>query len=233
MANGQLEKMKIYAYNNPELSAQHQVGEPFIAMMNPETYSIDTKMEFNFKQGHGTSGKTPKFELKLPEEMSFEFLFDNTGIIDGSATENLTQKLKDFGLFLMGYDGCTHEPKFFKLAWGTLLFKGRCTGLNINYKLFNPDGAPIRALCKVTFKEFKEDNLRVAEEKNQSPDLTHYRVVKKGDTLPLMCYLIYGDSRHYLEVARANKLINFRNLTVGEEIFFPPFEKSTAKAGKS
>lgn len=230
MPGGQLEKMKIYAYNNPELSAQHQVGEPFVAMMNPEAYSIDTKMEFNLRQGQGTSGNTPRFEQKPPEEMAFEFLFDNTGIIDGSPAENLTQKLQDFQAFLMGYDGSTHEPKFFKLVWGTLLFKGRCTGLNINYKLFNPDGAPIRAICKVTLKEFKEENLRVAEENNQSPDLTHYRLVKKGDTLPLMCYRIYGDSRHYLEVARANKLTDFRNLTVGEEIFFPPFDKGTAKA---
>ena len=80
--------------------------------------------------------------------------------------------------------------------------------------------------CGLTFKEFKEENLRVAEENNQSPDLTHYRDEKKGDTLPLMCFRIYGDSRHYMEVARANKLANFRNLTVGEQVFFPPFEKS-------
>lgn len=228
MSGGHLEKMKIFAYNDPELSKAHQVGQPFTALMNPESYSIDTKMEFNLKQGKGTSGKTPKFELKHPEEMSFEFLFDNTGIIDDNANPpaDLTRKLKDFQEFLMGYDGKTHEPKFFKLAWGTLLFKGRCTGLNLNYKLFNPDGAPIRAIAKVTFKEFKEDKLRVAEENNQSPDLTHYRVVRKGDTLPFMCFLIYGDSRHYLEVARANQLADFRNLTVGEEIFFPPFAKA-------
>ena len=226
MPDGQLLKMKIYAYNNPELSTQHQVGQPFVAMMNPETYTIDKKMEFNMKQGHGTTGHQPRFELKLPEEMSFEFLFDNTGIIDGNATENITQKIDDFNTFLMGYDSNTHEPKFFKLVWGTLLFKGRCTGLNIAYKLFNPDGAPIRAICKVTFKEFKEEHLRVREEDAHSPDLTHYRKVRKGDTLPLMCFLIYGDSRHYLEVARANKLVNFRNLTVGEELFFPPFEKA-------
>ena len=233
MSEGTLLKMKIFAYNDPELSKQHQVGDPFVAMMNPETYSIDTKMEFNLKQGHGTSGKTPKFELKVPEEMSFEFLFDNTGIIDnkeyGEGKALVSEQLKKLQEFLMGYDGTTHEPKFFKLVWGDLLFKGRCTGLNINYKLFNPDGKPIRALAKVTLKEFKEDKLRVAEENNQSPDLTHYRLVRKGDTLPLMCFLIYGDSRHYLEVARANKLINFRNLTVGEEIFFPPFQKSAAR----
>src|SRR5689334_570937 len=115
MANGQLEKMKVYAYNNPELSAEHQVGEPFVAMMNPETYTIETKMEFNARQGHGTSGSQPRFEMKLPEEMAFEFLFDNTGIIDGQPSENLTQKIADLSTFLMGYDGATHEPKFFKL----------------------------------------------------------------------------------------------------------------------
>ena len=226
MANGQLEKMKIYAYNNPELSTAHQVGQPFVAMMNPETYAIDKKMEFNLKQGHGTSGHQPKFELKLPEEMSFEFLFDNTGIIDGQPSTNLTQKIDDFSELLMGYNGSTHEPKFFKLVWGTLLFKGRCTALNIAFKLFNPDGAPIRAICKVTFKEMKEEKLRVAQEDNHSPDLTHHRIVKKGDTLPMMCFLIYGDARYYLEVARANKLINFRKLNIGDELFFPPFAKT-------
>ena len=60
----------------------------------------------------------------------------------------------------------------FGLTWlvlvlGTLLFKGRCTALNIAYKLFNPDGAPIRAICKVTFKEMKEEKLRVAQEHRQ------------------------------------------------------------------
>jgi hypothetical protein len=225
MSNGQLEKMKIYAYNNPELSNQHQVGEPFVAMMNPETYTIDTKMEFNLQQAPGTSGSQPRFLRKPPEEMSFDFLFDNTGIIDGKPSTDITEKIQKLELLLMGYDSSSHEPKFFKLVWGTLLFKGRCTGLNIAYKLFNPDGKPIRAVCKVTLKEFKEENLRVAQEKPQSPDLTHSRLVKEGDTLPLMCFRIYGDSRHYLTVARANKLVNFRKLTVGEELFFPPFEK--------
>lgn len=222
MAAGELKKMILYAYNNPELSKQHQVGDPFVAMINPETYTLETKMEFRNAQGQGTTGSQQPFELKLPEELSFEFLFDNTGIINGKPKENLSQDIQDFAIFLMGYDGETHEPKFFKLVWGTLLFKGRCTALAINYKLFNPDGAPIRAICKVTFKEFKEENLRVAEENNQSADLTHRRLVLKGDTLPLMCYRIYGDARYYLQVAQVNQLMNYRNLQPGQEIFFPP-----------
>jgi hypothetical protein len=194
-------------------------------MINPETYAIETKMEFRQGQGQGTTGTQQPFELKPPEEMAFEFLFDNTGIIDGNRRDDLSEEIATFSELLMGYDSETHEPKFFKLVWGTLLFKGRCIGLLITYKLFNPDGSPIRAICKVTFREFKEENLRVAEENAQSPDLTHHRIVKKGDNLPLMCYNIYGDSKYYIQVAKANQLTNFRALKVGDEIFFPPITK--------
>jgi hypothetical protein len=227
MPGGQLEKMKIYAYNNAEMSDSQQVGQPFVALVNPETYSLDFKVEFNFKQGHGTSGANPKFERKLPDELSFEFLFDNTGILDGNPTADVAQKVQDFGTFMTGFDSDSHEPLFFKLVWGILIFSGRCTGVNMAFKLFNPDGKPIRAVCKITLKQFKEDNLRAAQEDAHSPDLTHHRTIKKGDTLPMLCYLVYGDSRHYLEVARANGIVNFRNLVVGDRIFFPPFDKSS------
>jgi len=49
--------------------------------------------------------------------------------------------------------------------------------------------------------------------------------VKAGDTLPLMCYLIYGDPKYYLAVAEANGLGNFRSLIPGMAIVFPPLEK--------
>jgi hypothetical protein len=127
---------------------------------------------------------------------------------------------------LLKYVGDIHEPKHFQVLWGSLLFKGRCTGLNINFKLFNPDGKPIRAICKVTFNGSVEDNLRTAEERRESPDLTHYRMLKSGDTLPMMCYKIYGSSAYYLQVAQVNKLPSFRDLAPGTEIFFPPIEKN-------
>ena len=126
----------------------------------------------------------------------------------------------------MGYDGDIHQTRFFKFVWGTSLMKGVCSSLSITYKLFNPDGKPIRAICKVTIREVTEEEQRVLEENNHSPDLTHFRIVKKGDTLPLMCFKIYGDSKYYIQVAKVNKLNNFRNLTVGNEIFFPPFDKT-------
>lgn len=223
MANGQFEKLKIIAYSDP--GCEQQVGEPFSVMMNPENYTLETKMEFQAAQGQGTSATTAKFVVKPPEELSFEILFDNTGIIDKKPRADLAEELKAFKEFLMGYDGEIHRPKYLKMVWGKDLVKGVCSSLSIAYKLFNPDGTPIRAICKVNIREMKEDERRVAEERRSSPDLTHYRTAKKSDTLPLMCYRIYGHSKYYLQVAQVNGLSNFRNLQPGDEIFFPPIEK--------
>lgn len=224
MPEGQFEKLKIYAYSDP--GCENQVGVPFTVMMNPENYTQEIKMEFENGQGQGTSGSQPRFKLKPPEELSFEILFDNTGIIDKNPRSDIAADIDNFKQFLMGYEGDIHQPKFFKFVWGTSLMKGICVLLNIAYKLFNPNGKPIRAICKVSIRELKEEERRVAEERNSSPDLTHYRTVKKGDSLPLMCYRIYGHSKYYWQVAKVNGLSNFRELQPGTELFFPPIDKA-------
>jgi len=48
--------------------------------------------------------------------------------------------------------------------------------------------------------------------------------VRDGDTLPLLCERIYGDSRYYMAVARFNGLRQFRALTPGMALHFPPLE---------
>ncbi len=229
-ASGALKKMQIYAYSHIDMSDDHLasvdgMSNPYSALINPESYSVDIKYEFQNNQGQGTTGGNQQFKMKLPEEMSFEFLFDNTGIIDGKPKENIATDLENFRKFLMDYDGNIHEPRFFKFVWGTDLFKGRCSALNIAYKLFNPDGSPIRAVCKVTLKQATEEELRVLQQNDRSPDLTHYRTVKEGETLPWLCYQIYGDSSLYVQVARVNKLSNFRHIPAGRQLFFPPIAK--------
>ena len=127
---------------------------------------------------------------------------------------------------LLEYKGDAHEPRHFKLVWGeNSIFKGRVTEASFTYKLFKPDGTPIRASAKVTFKSSIEELKRAAKEDKKSSDLTHIRKVKAGDTLPLMCYRIYGDPKYYFAVAAINGLDNFRSLIPGREIVFPPLEK--------
>ena len=91
--------------------------------------------------------------------------------------------------------------------------------------MFNNDGTPLRAIGKATFAGAVSKELAARTVKTSSPDLTHKRIVQDGDTLPLMTERIYGDSKYYLEVAKVNGLVNFRQLKPGSEVYFPPIDK--------
>jgi hypothetical protein len=231
-AYGKLEKMLILAFADSESAENGGLAEAdasFETMINPESYTLAYKLKFsNSGQGQGTSGRQLKYEYTEPEEITFDFLFDNTGIIDGNPRDSIADDIQQFKEVLIAYQGDSHEPRHLKLVWGeNSIFKGRVTEVSINYKLFKPDGTPIRAVATVKFKSSIEDLKRAARENNSSPDLTHVRKVRAGDTLPLMCYRIYGDPKYYLEVARVNGINNFRNLTPGTDIFFPPLNKTS------
>lgn len=226
---GKLEKMLILAFEtslDAENGGKAEAKDSLEALINPETYTLEYKVKTAEGQGQGTSGAQVKFEYTMPEELTFEFLFDNTGIIDGEAKKNgIFDDVNHFRELLTKYQGNSHEPYHLKLVWGNLIFKGRAVELGITYKLFNPDGQPIRAIAKAKFKGSIEEKKRVAKQDNSSPDLTHQRTVKAGDTLPLMCQQIYGDSRYYLQVARDNQLDNFLSLRLGMELKFKPLPK--------
>jgi len=225
--SGELKKMLILAFADSETcesGGEADAEARFEALINPETYTHEFKLKFaDGAQGQGTSGQQLKYEYTAPEEMTFEFLFDNTGIIDGEPTDDVADEIQAFKEVLVEYQGDSHEPRHFKLVWGEhSIFKGRVTELSITYKLFRPDGTPTRAVAKVKFKASIEDVKRAAAEDKSSPDLTHVRVVKAGDTLPLLCYAIYGDPSYALAVAAANRLDDPRRLVPGTRLRFPP-----------
>lgn len=225
---GALEKLKVVAYSDPEFNTKVADGE-FATLMNPEKYTYHYKIETDENQAAGTSTVSPKFNKKLPENLELDFVFDRSGVINGfeSTKDGIIDDIEKFKKVILDYNGDEHKPNYLIISWGALLFKGALTEMNIEFKLFKPDGTPIRAVAKAKFQGFVEDNLRAAKENNKSPDLTHYRTVKEGDTLPLMTFRIYGDSKYYLEVARINNLINFRKLKTGQKIFFPPLQKQS------
>jgi phage tail protein X len=112
------------------------------------------------------------------------------------------------------------------ISWGTLNFACRLSTLKVNYTLFLPDGTPLRAKIDTTFVGYQNEKELAKEANALSPDLSKVLQIKAGDMLPLMCYRIYGRSTHYIDVARENGLIGFRDLVPGSEILFPPLEST-------
>lgn len=219
--SGELEKLLIKAYDQPDYSGE-PIGE-FQAYINPNELTIAYEMEYDAGQGSGTTGSRMEFKKVKPGDLTLEFYIDGTGA-NGEKID-VQERVEQFQT-LTGYNGDIHRPNYLKVTWGTLQVK-RCVlkSASIAYKLFKPSGEPLRAVISANFTDNSDDETRVALAQDQSPDLTHIYTVKAGDTLPLLCYRIYGSPNHYLGVAEANSLDNFRRLTPGDRIYFPPLEK--------
>jgi nucleoid-associated protein YgaU len=236
--SGELAKIKITAYKTSSFEESKKISSgEFKALVNPEGYTRSYKIKYKDQQASGTKSQQMKFEKIEPEDIEFEFLFDKTGALPGTfkatddegiqqeGKEGIWPDIEKFKKVVYDYKGEIHQPPFLIIQWGELLFKCVLRDMSINFKLFRPDGTPLRAVAKAKFTSTVENELRVRQEAKSSPDITHVRIVKEGDTLPMLAYQIYEDPSYYIQVAKANNLFNFRYLEPGTKIFFPPIEK--------
>ncbi|MEQ9369570.1 MAG: hypothetical protein RIG63_11150 [Coleofasciculus chthonoplastes F3-SA18-01] len=217
-----LEKLKIYVYKDKK-----QIGVPqdtFEVMFNPESYSLKYENKYQEHQGMNTSGSSLKYALSKPTHLSLTLILDGTGVTPGGR-KDVYKEVNRFLTLTTHMDGETHEPKSLKIEWGDLIFNCRLGSVDIKYTLFNRSGQPLRAELQTEFSGDIEDSKRVKQENKNSPDLTHKRIIKAGDNLPLMANQIYGDPAYYIQLAAANNLNNFRKLNVGTSISLPPTTK--------
>lgn len=247
--SGKLSKMTIQAYQPPDAEGRMVLSEAeadkYTVQVNPESYSVNYKVNYDYRPAHGNSGSEAKYSNTSMPTLNFEFLFDGTGVIPaaagpldgvpiagaiadliaGSDEYDVATELLKFAK-VVDYDGQEHQPRRVRLSWGKLIFDGVLSQLTVDYKLFKPDGTPLRAVAKASFDGTITDILRENSERNSSPDLTHLRTVVEGDKLPLLVNKIYRSPDLFIEVARANKLFNFRKLNAGDQLSFPPIDKS-------
>lgn len=218
---GTLEKLKILAHKMADYS--DKPSGAFEAYVNPSEITIAYEIEYDSNQGAGTTNSRMTFKKAKPGDLSLTFFLDGTGA-NGQLID-VQQKIAEFQT-VTGYNGEIHRTSYLKVTWGKLQVK-RCVlkSASIAYKLFTANGVPLRAVITASFTDNSDDKTRQAIAQDSSPDLTHVRLVKAGDTLPSLCYEIYDDPDYYLEVARANQIDNFGHLTPGQKIFFPPLEK--------
>lgn len=158
--------------------------------------------------------------VDFTEKIDFELWFDSTGAIPGS--RDVAEDIEWLRENLSQYDGDIHSTRFVRLSWGGLQFEGQLKNMTVNYLYFNRNGDPLRAKATLNFEELVDQKVQARKKNPKSPDLTHVRTIRDGDTLPLLCYEIYNNPAYYIQVAEANGLSNFTNIQAGQIIYFPP-----------
>ncbi len=224
-----LEKLKIKAYSSRARSLGDLIGT-FEAMFNPETFNQKYEIIYGRAQGFNSTGKEVNYARSKPSDMRLELIVDGTGvdemdILQLKPSKSVADRIKEFVTLTYRMNGDIHEPNFLVVEWGDFIFSCRLGSVDITYTSFDRSGKPLRATLVVQLVADHEVKKRMAKENKSSPDLTHIRTVKSGDTLPQLTSQIYGTSVYYLRVAQFNRLDDFRNLTPGQEIIFPPLER--------
>lgn len=239
--NGKLEKLTIIPYKDNTYNETD--GDPYVVLINPDELVEEMNVEYTAPAPDGGAGATGTFKMIPAPKMSLKLLFDGTGVLNtqngvissaaaaaasiaansqSSTLGTVSEQIAKFKAVTTDYRSEIHEPGYVKLFWGETSFQGRILTLKITYTLFSSDGKPLRAIGDAVFQNNLDSLTRSQQQNQTSPDLTHVRTVREGDTLPLMCARIYKNPKLYLEIARVNGLSNYRNLAVGSKLFFPP-----------
>ena len=228
---GELLKLTILSFSDKDFLS---VPIPFPVMYNPTEYSQTFKSVYSCEEHIGASeGSELKFRRIESETVKFDFVFDATGAsinsIQGTvakAAGSVDVQIALLKQLTISVDGTIHRPRYLQILWGTFIFSCQLTTMTVKYSLFNADGRPLRAKVTCDFKKHTPRTLQALLGNLSSPDLTHTRLIKAGETLPLIAKEVYGDPAFYTEIARVNGLNNFRKLKQGDKLVLPPIDKT-------
>lgn len=232
--SGTLKKLEIKGYEDPD--GKTATGNTFTLQINPASISHNFGHEYQKEDGVDVPLPLMKFKSTSSQDISFDFYLDATGIVPdvtGKPSDtDIDAEIEKFKETTYYYNSNTHEPPYcqIKLNDADLIkykktsFVGRLVTMKIAYTLFTPNGKPIRAKVSVAFKSTCSKSTATKVAGKSSPDLTHLITIKAGDSLPMLCKKIYGKAHYYPQIAKINKLVNFRYLKPGTELTFPPMK---------
>lgn len=187
--------------------------------INPESYKLNKSVKFAPRKKLGNAAQEPGFSRYFPSNLSFDVLFDATGVIP-TGGKSVDDRISELEELVYTMNGESREPSYVKITWGTFIFNGRLDRADYSYTLFKPNGMPLRAKVGLSFT----DSQSVEEEqaiREQSVAEGEYKTVLEGDTLPQMCKDKYGSESVASLIANINNLTSFRNIQPGTQLWFP------------
>jgi len=222
----ELKKIKITAYEDAACSESKKVAS-IDAFINPDNYSLSLKPKYVREKVVGKPISTMTFVGIGDETLKLgKIIVDGTGVVtNGERISDVSTYIADFRKVVTDYNGDIHSPNFLRITWDQLNFVCICNSLEVRYTLFDPSGKPLRAEITMGLNRTEDFKTIAQKARANSPDLTHLVIFKAGDTLPLLCYRIYGDSAYYLDVARKNNISHISGLKPGDPIYFYPLKK--------
>lgn len=238
-----LEKMRITNLDKPQNPA---TPNPVEVLYNPQSYTQARGVSYAQIPVMGADAPIVQFQHGGGEVLSFDLFFDSLsagGEVGGGMVNRLkftansllpsagnqidVRKYTDRIYKLMQTEGKAHRPPLLKVEWSSLQFKGFLAGCTQQFLKFDESGMPVRAVLKCQFIQQADLNKMFGMNPLGSPDTTKFRTVRQGDSLWALAAKEYGEPGQWREIARANGIVNARQLRTGDTLVLPALKDET------
>lgn len=219
----------------------------FEAQINPAYISRSLGIKYCDPSEFGSDKTEYQFKGVKGEELELEFVLDGTGVVKNNAVvldpvsaivNNIPRnpvtdqayvslKVAQLQTTVYGFLDETHRPSFLVVNYGKFVFMGILKNMDVKYNLFSSVGMPLRARVKLKLLSHKSKEKQASLLSLLSPDLTRQHTVVAGDNILRISEKAYDDQRYYIEVAKANRLTNFRKIVAGDVLTLPPIDKAS------
>jgi hypothetical protein len=205
-----------------------ETGPPLDCWFNPTQYSIAKSNTYATEPVPGSSLPAAQFGGGNARELSVELFFDAGPDGDvGGATDRLFEMM-EVDQSLATATPSQARPPTVTLSWGTFRsFTAVCQRLDVQFKLFRPDGTPTRATATLSLVQVEKDPRSghgVAPAQNPTTRSDHRlrsHVVQDGDSLQSIAYGHYGDATRWRRIAEYNEIDDPVSLPRGRRLTIP------------
>jgi nucleoid-associated protein YgaU len=199
---------------------------------NPSTLELRKTTEWRRSPSRmAEESALPEFVGSGPRELSLEVFLDATAKHDNSVEQAVEKLMKACVPTKASLGRKKPASPWVRFEWGsarTTSFDGVLSSLSVTYTLFDVDGKPLRATCRLSIEEASVgpagQNPTSGARTGRS---TH--IVVAGDSLALLAWREYGDATTWRVIAEANDIDDPMALVPGTELVLPAMSDAGAE----
>lgn len=204
--------------------------EPIECGFNPQEYTIVKTNVWTFKPRTGVDLPDGEFGGGNPRMIRLALLLDVSLLGENESVREVTDRLfKMMETGGGGGGGGGSVPPFVTFTWGSVnMFKAVATSLTVQFKLFHPNGEPIRADVGLELAQAEKASTASAASAGEPQNPTtramlgmKVHTVSDGDSLASIAYDAYGDPTRWRMIAEANDIDNPLHLSRGTPLTIP------------
>jgi hypothetical protein len=197
----------------------HAAGDPqqstVTVLFNPTDLSVDRGSHYAAMPVPGLSMPILQYIRGESDVLHLDLFLDRT-----DQNSDIENDLAQIGRFVV-IDSGLHAPPVIEFAWAKFAFTGVVTSFRQKMTLFSEDGRTLRARLTLSLRSYKSAEVQLRDLKLSSPDRTHARVLREGETLAHIANEAYGDPRMWRPIALANGITRPRFIPVGTPLLIP------------